>query len=201
MEYTDKDKELLSLLGRTDFKHPSKGDMLRIYSKVEQMRPEALSQVLEQYPQLVGLIQSSLAEYRDTLDAVIRSDDESVRQFYEAAERSEGSSAESERRFYEVLESVRSDYSKFLDAEGMTPEERGRILEKEERIAQMAKEEHEAARAERTERLRAVSAKDSEKREFNWKLVGAASSVLLVAVGIGASILGGNIEFRLPKKP
>ena len=99
-----------------------------------------------------------------------------------------------------MLKSVCSDYSKCLDVEDMTPEERDRILEKEERIAQMAKEEHDAARAERTERLHVVSAKDSEKQEFNWKLVGAASSVLLLAVGLGASVLGGSIEFRIPKK-
>lgn len=42
--------------------------------------------------------------------------------------------------------------------------------------------------------------KDSEKREFNWKLAGSISFALVTVVGISAGILGGKFDFKLPKK-
>lgn len=43
--------------------------------------------------------------------------------------------------------------------------------------------------------------KDSEKRAFNWKALGtAASAVAIALVGVGAAALGGNFDFKLPKK-
>ena len=38
--------------------------------------------------------------------------------------------------------------------------------------------------------------KDTEKREFNRKLVGGICMVVLTAVGISASVLGGKFDFR-----
>ena len=42
--------------------------------------------------------------------------------------------------------------------------------------------------------------KDTEKKEFNWKVLGAASFVVFTAVGIGTAALGGKFDFKLPKK-
>ena len=46
----------------------------------------------------------------------------------------------------------------------------------------------------------AVDKKDTEKKEFNWKVLGAASFVVHTAVGIGTAALGGKFDFKLPKK-
>jgi hypothetical protein len=48
--------------------------------------------------------------------------------------------------------------------------------------------------------LKKVNKKDSEKREFNWKLVGGISFALMTVAGISAGVLGGKIDFKLPKK-
>ena len=45
-----------------------------------------------------------------------------------------------------------------------------------------------------------VNKKDTEKREFNWKLVGGISMAVLTVAGISASVLGGKFDFNLPKK-
>ena len=45
-----------------------------------------------------------------------------------------------------------------------------------------------------------VDKKDSEKRQFNWGAIKVASTVLVIGLGIGASILGGNVNIKLPKK-
>ena len=45
-----------------------------------------------------------------------------------------------------------------------------------------------------------VNKKDSENREFNWKLVGGISFALMTVAGISAGILGGKLDLKLPKK-
>ena len=41
-----------------------------------------------------------------------------------------------------------------------------------------------------------VNKKDTEKREFNWKLVGGISFALMTVAGISASVLGGKFDFK-----
>jgi hypothetical protein len=45
-----------------------------------------------------------------------------------------------------------------------------------------------------------VGNKDTEKKEFNYKMHGAVSFVVLTAVGIGTAALGGKFDFKFPKK-
>lgn len=45
-----------------------------------------------------------------------------------------------------------------------------------------------------------INKKDSEKREFNWKLVGGISFALMTVVGISAGVLGGKFDLKFPKK-
>ena len=65
MQYTDMEKQVLSLMERTDFKNLSKSDIISYASKLNELRPEVASQVLAQFPELAGLIKSSLSEYKD----------------------------------------------------------------------------------------------------------------------------------------
>ena len=69
MEYTDMEKQVLSLMERTDFKHISKSDVISYASKLNELRPEVATQVLAQYPELAKLIQSSMVEYREPAKA------------------------------------------------------------------------------------------------------------------------------------
>lgn len=77
---------------------------------------------------------------------------------------------------------MRSDLSKCLDNPHLTPEEQKEIREQEMEV------------------LRMVDKKDSEKKAFNWKVIGAASFAVITAVGIGAAALGGNFNVKIPKK-
>ena len=42
--------------------------------------------------------------------------------------------------------------------------------------------------------------KDPEKREFNWKLVGDISFVLMIVAGISARVLGRKFDLKLSKE-
>ena len=45
-----------------------------------------------------------------------------------------------------------------------------------------------------------AEAKDTEGKQFNWKIVGSAAAAVVVVLGIGASLLGGNSDFHLPSR-
>lgn len=93
--------------------------------------------MLAQFPELAGLIKSSLSEYKDALEKIIVSDDESTNQVYGILNKEIESAGENE------MESVHID-----------------------------------------------ERKDTEKKAFNWKVIGSASFAVLTAIRIGASALG-----------
>ena len=74
------------------------------------------------------------------------------------------------------------------------------ILKEETKLAEMAAAKDKEIREHDEKIEEKINAKDSEKRAFNWKLAGGASLALAVTVGIAASVLGGDINFKLPIK-
>lgn len=46
---------------------------------------------------------------------------------------------------------------------------------------------------------RMAESKDTENKKFNWKIVSAGAVAVIAIVGIGASILGGNTNIKIPK--
>ncbi|HEM3671393.1 TPA: hypothetical protein ACGOTC_000453 [Streptococcus suis] len=44
-----------------------------------------------------------------------------------------------------------------------------------------------------------AESKDSENKGFNWKIISLGALAVFTIVGIGASILGGNTNIKLPK--
>lgn len=200
MEYNEIEKQTLDLLGRTDFKAIKKNELLGFTSMLNQMRPEVAKAALEQFPELAKLIQSSLVEYKGMLETVVKSDDSSVQQVYGAANKEMDDAAKGRAEFFQLAEKVRADYSKCLDQEGLTPEQRKEILDREMEILEKADAKEKEIREQQDRVVKAVSEKDSEKREFNWKLISAASVVLIGALGVGAAALGGKFDFKLPTK-
>ena len=122
-------------------------------------------EVLAQFPEFVGLMKSSLTEYKGMLDTIVSSDDASIKEYYGVANKEMDQAADSRKQFYAFVKQVQADCSKLLD----NPEDK-------------------------------VNKKDSEKREFNWKLVGGISFALMTVAGISAGILGGKFDLKFPKK-
>lgn len=54
-------------------------------------------------------------------------------------------------------------------------------------------------REQEMEVVRLADKKDSEKKAFNWKVIGTGSFIAFTVVGIGAAALGGKVDFKLPK--
>ena len=131
MEYTDTEKQVLALMERTDFKNLSKNDVISYASKLNELRPEVAVQVLAQFPELARLIQSSLAKYKDILEKIVASDDESINQVYGILNKELDIADRSREEYYEFANKVRLDLSKCLDNPNLTPEQQKEIREQE----------------------------------------------------------------------
>ena len=200
MEYTPIEKQALDMMKRTDFKNLSKTDVLSIASKLGELRPDVAKEVIAQFPEFAKLIQSSMEEYKDILGNIISSDDESIKQVYAIADKDMDTSADSRKQFYDFAGKVHADLSKCLDNPDLTAEERKDILAQEMEILKAVSEKDTEIRTHETETVKMIDKKDSEKRQFNWDLIKVASTVLVVGLGIAASVLGGNFNLKLPKK-
>ena len=115
MEYTSNEKQILSLMERTDFWNLSKNDVLSYASKLNELRPEVAQQVIAQFPELAKLIQSTMVEYKDILEKIVASDDESTNQVYGIINKEVDSASDSRKEFIEYADKVRADLSKCLD--------------------------------------------------------------------------------------
>ncbi len=169
-------------------------------SKLNELRPEVATQVIAQYPELANLIKSTLNEYKDMLDSVISSDDSSLNQVYGVLNKEMDNAATSRAEYISFAEKVRADCSKCLDNPDMTPEQQREMLDREIEIFRMIDKKVTEIRAEEREVSQTANNKDSEKRMFNWKLIATASTVVLVAVGVGTAMLGGRFDIKLPTK-
>lgn len=200
MEYTSNEKQILSIMERTDFKNLSKRDVISFASKLEELRPEVAQEVLAQYPEFVGLMKAALTEYKGMLDTIVVSDDESIKEYYSIANKEIDSATESRRLFYDFVKQVQADYSKCLDNPNLPPEMIIQILNRQSDLVKMANEKDTEIREQEKDIENKVNKKDIEKREFNWKLVGSISAALITVVGVSAGVLGGKFDIKLPKK-
>ena len=200
MEYTPFEQQTLEIMQRTDFKNLSKNDVLTIASKLSDLRPDVAKEVIAQFPEFVNMLHSLMEEYKDILGKIIASDDDSLKQMYDTADEDMDTSAENRKQFYEFADKVHADLSKCLDDPELTEEERKDILAKEMEILKVVSDKDTEIRNHETEIVKMVDRKDSEKRTFNWRVIELASVVLVLGVEIAASTLGGNFNFKLPKK-
>ena len=200
MEYNALEKQTLDILGRTDFKAIKKDETVSITSMLSNMRPEVAKEAIKQFPELSNLLRSSLSECKEMLSKIVESDDDSVQHVYGSADKAMDDATLGRTEFMAFAEKVRDDYSKCLDNENLTLEEKSEILKGEMEILKMMDSKEKEVRAQQERILSTVDNKDSEKRQFNWKLVGAASMALVTVIGVGAAALGGKVDLKLPKK-
>lgn len=200
MEYSNTEKQALSIMEKTDFKNLSKNDLLSYASKLNELRPEVAQQVLAQFPEVVKLIQSSMVECKENLDKIIASDDDSTNQVYGILNKELDISDKSRKEYIVFVDKIRSDLSKCLDNPNLTPEQEKEIIDREMEIFQMVDKKDTEIREQEMEIARMADKKDTEKKEFNWKVLRTSSLVVLTAVGIGTAALGGKFDIKLPKK-
>lgn len=200
MEYTPAEKDLLSILQRTDFKNLSKNDFISYTSKLGEMRPEVAKEILAQFPQLVGLMTSATREYMAALDNIIANEQKNFAMYHETTKQEMNSATESRKQFYDFLKQSHDTYSKCLENPDLSPEERTDILNRLDKLVKMASEKDTEIRNQEREIEDKVNKKDTEKSASNWKIAAACGTAFLGVIGIGASVLGGKFGIKMPTK-
>lgn len=198
MEYTLAERKVLDMMKRTNFKNLSKNDVISYASKLSELRPEIAKEVLAQFPEFVSLINSNFSEFKGILDDIMDSDDASLEKYYEFVSKDQENSSNSRAEFYSLIKEIQSDYSKILGTPDLSVEQKLRIMDKERELIDIANIKDTEIR-DHEERLETkINLKDSEKRKFNWKLASAAGFALTIVVGLSASVLGGDLNLKLP---
>lgn len=87
----------------------------------------------------------------------------------------------SSKRCFDIYNEVVSALKSCLNKESITFEEKKYYIEKMMEVAKMAER------------------KDTENKELHWKIISLGTVAVFSVVGIGASILGGNTNIKLPK--
>lgn len=200
MEYTQLEKQALAMMGKTDFKNPSKNDIISIVSALNGMRQDVAKDIIAQFPEFATLISTSMQEYKGILEGIIASDDESIKQVYAFVDKDTEQSGRSREQYYNFAEKILADYSKCLENPSLTFEQRVDILAQEREILKAVGDKDTEIRNHERETREIVDKKDSEKRQLNWAAIKMASAVLVVSLGIAASALGSNLNIKLPSK-
>lgn len=200
MEYTPMEKSVLEMMQRANFKNMSKGDVIRFASKIEELHPEVAKEVLEQFPEFVGLMKSTLTDYKGMLETIVSSDDDSLKEYYNIANKTLDHAADSREQFIEIIKQALADCSKGLDNPNLSPEMIMTILNREVELVKIISDKDAEIRQQEKEVEEKANNKDAEKRKFSWKLVGGISLALISFAGIAAGVLGGDFDFQLPKK-
>lgn len=198
MEYTLAERKVLDMMERTNFKNLSKNDVISYVSKLSELRPEVAKEVLAQFPEFVSLISTSLSEFKGILDNIVDSDDKSIENYYKFASKQQEESSKSRTEFYSLVKEVQADYSKILDTPDLSIEQKLEIMDKEQSLVEIASSKDTEIRLHDEKLETKVNLKDSEKRKFNWKLVSTAGVALITVIGLSTSVLGGDLNLKLP---
>ena len=105
---------------------------------------------------------------------------EVMREYKSVLEKSLDDNSASSQQCYEIYNTVLDALKSCLDKEDLPFEEKKYYLDRMMEITKMAE------------------SKDSENKKFNWSIVSAGAFAVISVVGISASLLGGNLNFKLP---
>lgn len=201
MEYNDIEKQTLDMLQRTDFKNLSKNEIVGFVSKLSEMRPEVAKDIIAQFPELTSFMKSTLVEYKEMLEGVIKSDDTSIENYYDINKKGLASASDSRNYYKELAERVLDDCNKLLDRPNLTTEDALKIIKQETEILDMTSKHDQQVFDKEKYYEDKADKKDSEKRQFNWKLVGVASTIVVGLASVTvAALTGGDVKFKLPNK-
>lgn len=106
---------------------------------------------------------------------------DAMREYKSVLDKTLDDNSESSKQCFDVYNTVLNTLKSCAEKEDLGFEEKKYYLEKMMKIAKMAE------------------SKDTEIKKSNWKIVYAGAVAVIAIVGIGASLLGGNTNIKLPR--
>lgn len=183
MNYTSKERELLTITEEVSSKSVSEGE-LKEFVASRSDDPNCLYKLM--------------TEYVDIFSNIVASDDKSIEHFYSQAKEEMDTIDKNRSEFMDFAEKVLNNLNVCLETPDMTIEDKKEIWEKQMEILRIVQEKDTEMREKEMDILVKIDEKDKHKRELNWKTIATASIFVLLALGIGANALSGKTE--LPKK-
>ena len=153
MTYTEKEKEILDILDRTDFRAMTRAEVMNIASKLGDLSPEVAAEVIRQFPEFARAMGEAVSEYKEVVSTVLNCDNESYEKVCEFAENEMENNNQSRKEFYEFAYRLLDDMEKELNEAEITDEERIALI------------------SCRLDIFTAIERKDSEIREANMRVV------------------------------
>ncbi|MGM9570884.1 MAG: hypothetical protein ACI3ZR_01530 [bacterium] len=112
------EEDVLKKLKIADFKHITKDKVIQMTSMLDKMEPEIVKKVIEQIPDFSNTIKKILNEYNELLDKGLKSNNESIKDVYDA--------------YKKVITSLQKE----LENENLTFEQKKYIIEKMKEIVE-----------------------------------------------------------------
>lgn len=201
MNYNEMELQTLNLLKRADFKNLSKDEIVSFVSNLGEMRPEVAKDIISQFPELANFMKTTLTEYKGLLENIVKSDDSSIKEYYDTNKKGMNGASDSRVYYKGLAEKVLSDCNELLKNPNISSEEALNIIMQEREILCMvSKHDQQVFEQEKYYECKADK-KDSEKRQFDTKLIEVATKAILGVAGLTLIYLtGGYVRFKVPNK-
>lgn len=200
MIYTPAEKNILSLMKRTDFKNIGRDEIVSLTSKLGELRPDVAKEIIAQFPEYADMVKKAMLDYKEIISKIIDSDDASLNRYYDIADKELENAAMSREQFIEVAKRVLDDCGRLLENENLSAAEQAEILNHEVEILKLIDKKDSEIREHEKLIDEKANEKDSEKRRFGERLAQFAGIAVLMIAAAGLGALGGNTSIKLPGK-
>lgn len=201
MEYPAEAQKILDILNRTDFKNIKKSEVISLVSKLNDLNPDVAREIIAQFPEVAEMLKVAISEYTENIKNILESNEKSSDKYFEISKKGVDSSEDSKASFIEMANKVLEDLSKVSDDSSLSFEQRIEIFNREKEVLEHVNEKQRETFEEHKYYVNKASEKDSENKQFNWKMLGVASVAVASLVGVGvAALSGGEFKLKLPSK-
>ena len=200
MIYTPAEKNILSLMKRTDFRNIGRDEIVSLTSKIAELRPDVAKEIIAQFPEYAKMVRQTMTDYKEIISKIIDSDDASLNRYYDIADKELENAAMSREQFIEVAKHVLDDCSRLLENENLSAAEQAEILNREVEILKLIDKKDSEIREHEKLIEEKANEKDSGKRRFGERLAQFAGIAVLMIAASGLGALGGNTSIKLPGK-
>ena len=201
MEYNQIEKQTLDLLERTNFKNISKSEIISFASKLGEMRPEVVKEILSQFPELANLMRSIMIEHKEMLEVVVKSNDDSIKNYYDINKKGMEGAANSREYYKQLAEKVLDDCGKLIESQNLSTEDAIKIINQEKEILENIQKHEQYIFEQEKYYEEKANIKDTENKESNLKLLRTIGySVIGIAAITCAALVGADVKFKLPNK-
>lgn len=157
------EKDLLKLLDIPSFRHMSKDKLVSFVSALPEIDPEVAKKALEQFPDFASAMVEITGRYKEIIDKCL-----------------EGSDADT-ATLLAACSAINESIQRELEKNGLTFEERERLIDKSIQVVQMMRET------------------DADNKRFRAHVIRAATIAFGIAVGVLITALGGKANVTLPE--